>query len=59
MQVYQGGDTSEGKRVYIGNIQYEVREEDIRDEFGKVPEPCLPQLLVSCYRSADAVPPLF
>ena len=61
VQVYLGGDTSEGKRIYVGNIQYEVREEDIRDEFGKVRlNHGLPQLPLSCCSSADtAVPPLF
>ena len=33
--VYLGGETTDGKRVYIGNINYEVREEELRNAFSE------------------------
>ena len=35
-QVYQGGEITGGRRVYVGNINYEIKEEDIKTEFSVV-----------------------
>ena len=36
MQVYQGSEGLDGKRVYVGNINYEVREAELRTAFQEV-----------------------
>merc|ERR1740115_276434 len=33
--VYQGGEATGGKRVYVGNINYDTKEEDITSEFSE------------------------
>mmetsp|Transcript_15857 Transcript_15857/g.26359 ORF Transcript_15857/g.26359 Transcript_15857/m.26359 type:complete len:443 (-) Transcript_15857:1071-2399(-) len=33
--VYSGGEETGGKRIYIGNINYEVREEELRNFFSE------------------------
>ena len=38
-QVYQGGEVTGGRRVYIGNINYETREDEIKAEFSEVQLP--------------------
>ena len=38
-QPYQGGETTDGRRCYVGNINYEIREEEVRsafNEFGQI-----------------------
>ena len=35
-QVYQGGEDGHGRRIFVGNVNYEVNEDDLRDHFGKV-----------------------
>ena len=35
-QVYQGGEVTGGRRVYVGNINYDTKEEDIKTEFSLV-----------------------
>ena len=35
-QPYQGGEASDGRRVYVGNINYDFREEEIRGAFTEV-----------------------
>ena len=36
MQVYQGGETTDGRRIYVGNINYDFREEEMRAAFNEV-----------------------
>ena len=36
VQVYQGGETTDGRRIYVGNINYDFREEEIRQKFNEV-----------------------
>ena len=36
MQVYQGGETTDGRRIYVGNINYDFREEELRGAFNEV-----------------------
>jgi len=33
--VYQGGETTDGRRIYVGNINYDFREEEIRQKFNE------------------------
>ena len=33
---YQGGEDTGGRRVYIGNINYDVKEDELRAEFSEV-----------------------
>ena len=36
---YQGGETTDGRRCYVGNINYEIREDEVRNafnEFGQI-----------------------
>ena len=35
-QVYQGGEDVHGRRIFVGNVNYEVNEDELRDHFGKV-----------------------
>ena len=38
-QPYQGGETTDGRRCYVGNINYDFREEEVRNafnEFGQI-----------------------
>ena len=35
-QVYQGGEDTGGKRVYVGNINYEVTQEELKGLFKEV-----------------------
>ena len=35
-QGYEGGAQSDGKRCYVGNINYDVREDEIRNAFQEV-----------------------
>ena len=37
--MYQGGEDTGGKRVYIGNVNYEVREEELRSLFDQAYTP--------------------
>ena len=32
---YEGGDTGGGRRVYVGNIDYQVAEGQLREEFAE------------------------
>ena len=34
--VYQGGETTDGKRIYVGNINYDYSENEIRNAFNDV-----------------------
>jgi hypothetical protein len=34
--VYQGGEVSDGRRIYVGNINYDIREDEVRDKFTEV-----------------------
>ena len=36
MQVYQGGETTDGRWIYVGNINYDFREEELRGAFNEV-----------------------
>ena len=35
-QPYQGGEVSDGRRIYVGNINYEFREDEVRNAFTEV-----------------------
>jgi hypothetical protein len=35
-QVYQGGETTDGRRIYVGNINYDFAENEIRNAFNDV-----------------------
>ena len=35
-QPYQGGEASDGRRIYVGNINYDFREEELRNRFEEV-----------------------
>ena len=32
-QPYQGGEASDGRRIYVGNINYELHEDAVRNAF--------------------------
>ena len=34
--VYQGGETTDGRRIYVGNINYDCREDEVRNAFNEV-----------------------
>ena len=48
-QVYQGGEVTGGRRVYIGNINYDTREDEIKADFSEVQ---LPWPALACARAA-------
>ena len=48
---YQGGEDTGGRRVYIGNINYDFKEDELRSEFGEV-SPRIFLLLPHHHRSA-------
>ena len=51
LQVYQGGETTDGRRIYVGNINYDYREDEIRNAFNEVrseDQPLILHLLKVC-----------
>ena len=34
--MYQGGETTDGRRIYVGNINYDFAENEIRNAFNDV-----------------------
>ena len=34
--MYQGGETTDGRRIYVGNINYDYSENEIRNAFNDV-----------------------
>jgi hypothetical protein len=49
-QVYQGGETTDGRRIYVGNINYDCREDEIRNRFNEV---CVAHAQISCARGTS------
>ena len=49
--VYQGGETTDGKRIYVGNINYDCKEDEVRQQFNEVSLRCTPHSSL-CRRGA-------
>ena len=52
--VYQGGETTDGKRIYVGNINYDCKEDEVRQQFNEVIPPLHPPLLALPARRAHS-----